>query len=138
MRERWTRLLLAVLALTGLALGAYATVAPRHYFEHFPGAGLHWVVADGPYNEHLMRDYGALNLGLGVVAACALVWLTRRLVIATALGWLVYDIPHLLYHLFHLDVWDTADQIGAVTGLLTIPIVCVGLLWLSRSLPARD
>jgi hypothetical protein len=138
MRERWIRLLLAVLAFSGLGLGAYATIAPRHYFVHFPGAGHQWVAADGPYNEHLMRDYGALNLGLGVVAACAIVWLTRPLVIATALGWLAYDIPHLLYHLFHRDVWDTADQVGALTALLVVSVVCAVLLGLSRSLPARQ
>ena len=31
-----------------------------------------WVAVDGPFNEHLVRDVGALNLALAFVAAMAL------------------------------------------------------------------
>jgi hypothetical protein len=33
----------------------------------------------GPYNEHLVRDVGALNLALGVLLASAAILLERRL-----------------------------------------------------------
>ena len=85
MRSRTiTRVGLAVLAAQGLLLGAWATASPRGYFNDFPGLGLQWVAGDGPYNEHLMRDYGALNLALGVFTLCAAVWLTRELAVAAA------------------------------------------------------
>ena len=34
------------------------------FYDDFPGLGRSWVAADGPYNEHLVRDVGALNLAL--------------------------------------------------------------------------
>ena len=112
------RIGLAYFAVMNLVLGAYASVAPRHYFEHFPGAGRTWVALDGPYNEHLMRDYGALNLALGVLAVCALVFMTRELIIATALAEIVYAVPHVIYHLAHRErLGDSSDQVGAIGGL---------------------
>ena len=43
-------------------------VAPKSFYEDFPGAGRVWVAVDGPYNEHLVRDVGSLNLALAFVA----------------------------------------------------------------------
>jgi hypothetical protein len=39
----------------------------------FPGAGRSWVAPDGPFNEHLARDVGVLNLALAVVTIAAAV-----------------------------------------------------------------
>jgi hypothetical protein len=47
-------------------------------------------------------------------------------VLAAALGWIVYQAPHLVYHLRHLDLYDTGDKVGNVTSLvlaLALPIV---------------
>jgi hypothetical protein len=123
------RIGLAYFALLNLLLGAYASIAPRYYFEHFPGAGRAWVALDGPYNEHLMRDYGALNLALGVVAACALVFMTRQLIITAALAEIVYAVPHVIYHLAHRSrLGDTSDQVGAIGGLSFGIVIGVVLL----------
>jgi hypothetical protein len=122
------RLGLAYYAAMGLTLGIYASLAPKHYFEHFPGAGHAWVVGDGPYNEHLMRDYGALNLALGVLALCAVAWMTRELIIATAAAEIMYAVPHVIYHLSHPSrLGETSDQFGAIGGL-AIGVVIGGLL----------
>jgi len=135
-----TRIGVAILALTGLAVGGYATVAPRHFYDEFP-FGRAWIAVDGPFNEHLLRDFGALNLALGVVALCAVFWLARPLVIATALGWLVYSVPHLGYHVFNLDHYDSEDQVGLVVTLVATPVVALVVLLLGlrdRSRPAAD
>ena len=133
MRSRTiTRVGLAVLAAQGLVLGAWASVSPRGYFDNFPGLGIRWVVGDGPYNEHLMRDYGALNLALGVFTLCAAIWLTRELAVAAALAWIVYAVPHVAYHFFNRESFDTADQIGVIGGLLLQPLVAVVVLIASR------
>ena len=55
----------------------------------------------GPYNEHLVRDIGGLVNGLSVVAIVAAWSLSRPLLAANALGWSVYALPHLGYHLSH-------------------------------------
>jgi hypothetical protein len=104
-------------------------LAPEHYFKHFPGAGHAWVALDGPYNEHLMRDYGALNLALGTVALCALIFASRQLMITAAIAELVYAIPHIAYHLgTHSRLGESGDQIGAIGGLILNAVIGVLLL----------
>jgi hypothetical protein len=108
---------LAVLGLVGLQVGLWATLAPRSFYDDFPGGGRAWVAADGPYNEHLVRDFGALNLALTAVVTVALVTGTPAVIRAAALAWLVYSVPHLVYHARHLEVYDTSDKILNLTAL---------------------
>ena len=63
------RLSCIALALTGAVVGAWALLVPASFWSDFPGSGLGWVAAAGPYDEHLVRDVGALYLALGVVLA---------------------------------------------------------------------
>lgn len=134
---RVSRIGLVLLALTAIPLGAWAVIAPRSYYDDFPGFGAAWISPDGPYNEHLMRDFGGLNLALGVFTVCAAVRLVRPMVIAAALAWIVYPLPHVAYHAFNLEHYDTADQVGILAGLILAPIVAVVLLVAARSLPSR-
>ena len=123
----WARVGLTYLAVGYFALGLWAAIAPKQYFEHFPGAGHAWVAIDGPYNEHLMRDYGALNLALAAVAVCAVIFMTRELILAAGIMTIVYTIPHVAYHIAHPSrIGDTSDQFGAIGGLLFNGVV--GLL----------
>src|SRR3954447_16553540 len=71
---------LAGLALASALVGIWATLAPRSFYDDFPGGGRHWVSALGPYDEHLVRDYAAANLGFLALAIFAAVVLDRRLV----------------------------------------------------------
>ena len=126
MADRVIRASLAALALVSLAVGVWATFGPRGFYDDFPGGGRVWVAADGPYNEHLVRDVGALNLALTVVTVVAAVTLARAAVVAAAVAWLVYSVPHLMYHARHLDVYDTGDQVAtivALAGALVLPTV---------------
>ncbi|MEX2256111.1 MAG: hypothetical protein WEC34_11790 [Acidimicrobiia bacterium] len=127
-----TRVGLLILAVQGLLTGAWATVAPRSFYDDFPGFGLSWVSPDGPYNEHLMRDYGALNLALGAVALGAAIWLTRTLVITAAGAWIVSSIPHIVYHALNGEAYDTSEHISIVAGLFFAPIVAIVVLWSQR------
>ncbi|MCU1427370.1 MAG: hypothetical protein JWL83_1370 [Actinomycetia bacterium] len=117
MTARATRVVLALLALSGAVIGAWATFAPRAFYDHFPGGGHTWVAPDGPYNEHLVRDVGQLNLALTVVTLFALVVLSRQLVLATASAWLVYGVPHLVYHLRHLGPFSGSDVVSIPASL---------------------
>jgi hypothetical protein len=64
-----------------------------------------------------VRDVGALNLALTVVTLFALFALTRQLVLATACAWLVYGVPHLVYHLRHLSPFSGSDQVSIPVSL---------------------
>jgi hypothetical protein len=126
MSDRVIRAALAALVVVGLPLGLWAAFSPRSFYDEFPGAGRTWVAVDGPYNEHLVRDFGALNLALTVVTLVACVTLGRAVVLAAAGAWIVYSAPHLVYHLRHLDLYDTSDKVANVAALglsLVLPVV---------------
>src|SRR3954464_2911879 len=66
-RRLLARAALILLAIAGLYQGVWAQLAPRSFYENFPG-GEGWIAGDGPYNEHLVRDIGGLVNGLAVIA----------------------------------------------------------------------
>ena len=91
---------------------------------------------DGPYNEHLLRDFGGLNVAFAVVMLCALVRPTRELVRAAALATLVGSVPHFAYHAVHLDLLPSTTDAVVQTITLTIPIV-VALALLRTPAPVQ-
>ncbi len=127
MFERAPRIIVGLLAVSGLVIGLWAAFDPRGFYGNFPGGGRRWVSADGPYNEHLVRDFGSLNLALAAVALTAFWRPVRELLIAVGLANIVYGVPHLIYHLRHLGVYDTADKIGNVVAL-SAALVLPGIL----------
>ncbi|MGH3714600.1 MAG: hypothetical protein ACRDT4_14235 [Micromonosporaceae bacterium] len=139
MQSTLTRVSLLVLALAGLLTGGWAVASPRGFYDDFPGFGRHWVSADGPYNEHLVRDVGAFFLALGLVAGFA-VWLGSIAAARLAgLGWLVFSVPHALYHFTHLGVYDTLDQLLNVVSLgLGLVLATQILLWPGRASDPAD
>jgi hypothetical protein len=126
-RRLAARLALAYLAISGLFVGVWASVAPRSFFSDFPGLGHMWTASDGRYNEHLVRDVGDLNLALAVVTIAACIWFSRSLAIAAALAWIVYSAPHLAYHAFNLDVVSAGDRVAEIVAL-AIPIILAGFV----------
>jgi hypothetical protein len=137
MRDRIVRVVLVVWAAVSVQLGIWATFAPRSFYDDYPGFGRHWVRVNGPYNEHFVRDFGALNLALAVVTIFALVTFARPLVIAVAVAWLAWGVPHLVYHLRHLDVYDTGDKVLNVSALAALPVLAIIVLALMLMSPAR-
>lgn len=131
------RVLLGILGVSGATVGAWAAFTPRSFYDDFPGLGQIWVAVDGPYNEHLVRDVGALNLALAILSVCALVTLARATIVASALAWLAYGLPHVIYHARHLDVFDGAEAVAVISGVASTSVVAVVLLWLERSRVAR-
>jgi hypothetical protein len=127
------RVALLVLAVAALYQGVWAQVAPRSFFENFPG-GMGWIATEGPFNEHLVRDIGGLVNGLAVVAIVAAWTLSRPLVLATALGWLVYGVPHLAFHLAHPVEGASAQAVNVVvlTSEIVLPLLALLVVWQRR------
>ena len=122
-RSRWLVVALVVLAGTALLVGVWAQFFPHGFYTSFPGMGGQWVAVDGPYNEHLVRDVGGLNLALAVVTIVALVHRTSVLVRTAALAWLVYSVPHFAYHSAHLDLYDGTDIVLLIVSLAMAVVV---------------
>ncbi len=131
MRERFLRAGLAALAATAAVVGLWAALWPGSFYAGFPGLG-RWVATDGPYNEHLTRDVGELNLALAVVLTAAAVTLSRPLVLAALAAWFVYSAPHVTYHVFTLGrVASLADRAASVAALGVAAVLPVALLWVA-------
>ena len=128
------KVLLVLLVVQSALVGVWASIAPQSFYDDFPGGGRHWVEATGPFNEHLVRDVGTLNLALAAFALGALLRPARYLVLVAAGATLVNAAPHFLYHLFHLDVLDTGDKVGQTVSLaLTVLVPAVLLLYAWRT-----
>ena len=123
--------LLAYLTFAGLLVGVWATFFPRSFYDDFPGMGRVWVAVDGPFNEHLVRDVGQLSLALAVVSLAATVTMQPLLVRVAAAAWLVNAVPHLVYHLRHLEGFDVVDQVGEVVSLALLAVLPAVVLVLS-------
>jgi hypothetical protein len=127
-RSRWTRIALGYLAVVSLEVGMWAQFAPRSFYDRFPGFGRTWVSADGPFNEHLVRDVGGLNLALAAVLIAAAITLMRPMVVTASVAALLYGVPHVVYHIAHterLAAGDIAAIVGGLAMFAVLPIVLI-------------
>ena len=74
----WTRSMVIVLGVLTATLGVWAGFAPESFYRDgpIPLIDTNWVSLLPPYNEHLVRDYGFVNLGLTVPFLVAAIKLT--------------------------------------------------------------
>lgn len=125
-RGCWLRLGLLLLAAVPLSIGFWAFLAPYHFYDIFPLSGRHWISTLGPYNEHLVRDYGANNFGFGVLLAATAVLLERHLTQIALVSWLAFAVPHLGFHLTqnrHFSLFDNLMQLGSLGFVVLLPFV---------------
>jgi hypothetical protein len=124
------RVALIYLTVTIGFVAAWILIAPKGFYDTFPGGGTHWVSALPPYNEHLERDFGATGLGLAVLAGLAAWWMDRRVIQAAAISLFVAGLPHFIYHLTTTEHYSTGDNIGSLTGLALDVLLPLAILYL--------
>jgi hypothetical protein len=132
MGVRGKQVIASLLALTAADVGGWATVAPHSFYTTFPFPGRHWVSALGPYNEHLTRDVGGLYLALLVVSVWSVLRADPQLLRMTGAAWLAFSVPHLLFHLDHLEPYGRFDQVANVVALGGSVVLAVVLLLPTR------
>jgi len=122
------RTILGVTAVIGLYVGVWAVAFPQSFYDSFPGLGLMWISVDGPYNEHLIRDVGALYVALAAASIVAAA--SHRVEGGRAVGvaWLVFSIPHLTYHVAHLDGFAVGESILLIVSLSLTVVLAVPLI----------
>ena len=128
---------LALLAATVLPTGLWALTSPRSFYDTFPFPGWRWVSKLGPFDEHLTRDYGAMNVAQGALLAMAAVHLETRLVRAALVTWLVFAVPHLVFHLGQTEHFSPSQNAAQLVGLGAQVALPVLLLLLTRGRPGR-
>ena len=124
-----SRTALALVAAGQAEVGLWALVAPHSFFERFPGFGHHWVAPLGAYNEHLLRDYAAAELGFAVLLACTAIWFERRLVLVAGAAFLAATVPHLAYHLTTTAHLAAGDNVASLASFaLEIAVVIAAMV----------
>ncbi len=129
------RTVLAALGLVQLVDGLYALLAPHAFYSDFP-LGRGWVAALPAYNEHLVRDVGGLFLATGLVLVAAAWFYERRLAIIACASYLLFAIPHAIYHFLNLGPYSTGDAIGNALTLAATVVLPIWVLYELRRRPA--
>lgn len=126
MQRTITRVLLVVFGLVEAPVGLWPLITPTGFYQDFPGFRTGWVSMDGPFNEHLLRDFGSLTLALAAtLIGAAVIGTTAAARLASVAG-LLYSVPHFVYHLGHVSHFATTDQVLIIlaTGLtVVVPLV---------------
>jgi hypothetical protein len=122
----WLRAALLLLTLSQVVVGTWQLLLPRSFYD------LYWVELLPPYNEHLMRDVGGLNLALAVVLGASALIMERRLVSTALLAYLTFAAYHLVFHVTHLEHFPQADAIAQTSALasgVAFPLVLLIVAW---------
>lgn len=115
-----------------LAIGLWALLTPADWFRDFPSPGEGWLELYGGYNEHNVRDLGATFVALGFLLIAAAASMQRLLVQVALATFVVFQFPHLVYHLAADDQLPGAGQV--LNGLM-VSLAVIGplaLLFLTR------
>lgn len=111
------RILLWATAAIGVFVGLWAAAWPATFYTAFPGLGRVWISVDGPFNEHLIRDVGALYLALAAASIAAAFTRAPESGRVVGVAWTVFGLPHLIYHAMQFGEMAPIDVIGNIIGL---------------------
>ena len=132
--QRHTTVIRFALGYLTLSIGLVAVailIDPFDFYLDFPAGSSAWVSALPPYNEHLIRDFGAAGLGLAVVAFLAALWLDRRLVQAAAVAIFAGSLPHAIYHSTTTEAYSTGDNVASLGALFLQALLPLAILYLA-------
>lgn len=132
------RVILRAGLLFGLAVqlvsGFCPLLWPVHFYENFPLPGHPWQAFHPAYNEHLVRDFGALNLVLALLFAVSAYTMDVLMIRTALVGYLIFGVPHLIFHLYHLHGLPRVDAIAEVVSLSIGVAAPILLLTLTQSI----
>jgi hypothetical protein len=107
--------------------GVWALLWPRSFFDEFPGLGLAWVSFEPPFNQHLVTDVGAFFCAFAVLFAFTATRHDRRMTASVLVAWLVFAVPHLIFHISH---WGDrgSDELLSIVVLVVQVLLPLALL----------
>lgn len=134
---RAERAALWALTVSAVYPGLWALGWPSPFHASFPGAGLNWVSALGPFDEHLVRDVGGFFLAFAAISAFAATRGTRQTVQAVALAWTVFQTPHVASHVTLADEADAGTLLQLIALLTQLALAVFVLVSASRRTPTQ-
>ncbi|TCC21280.1 DUF4345 family protein [Kribbella sindirgiensis] len=113
----YVRAVLVIFAALQLFLGAWLTFLPKSFYDNVPTVD--W---DPPFSEHAFRDFGSASLGLAIVLAAAAIRPERYLAGVALLAYVAFALPHMIFHLSHLQHGEVGWSIvlGTVVTLMFV------------------
>jgi len=124
----WVRIGLVALGVPNALAGLWAVLAPDSWYDSFPGFDPRLVAAEPPYNAHLVTDAGAGLLASGFVLLAA-AWLgDRRSVRFGISAFLVFAVPHTLWHAMNESPGLTSSEDARNVGTLVFSVVAAVVL----------
>jgi hypothetical protein len=114
---------LGILALVQLGTGLWQLLLPDGFYRDFPTVSL-----APPFNEHLMRDFGAANIAFGIIVVGVAVWLEKRYVALVLLAYLAFSVPHAVFHFTHLHDASAADVVFQLVSLGSAVVLPLAVL----------
>ena len=120
--------------------GLWAFLAPRSFYDNFPGFGRAWVAPIGDFNEHFIADTGNLFLVVCLLLGIAAFYLERRLVRIALVLWLVFSVPHFIAHSRLTELFSTSDNLGNLVTLgiaVVLPVFLLGLTYRDTPLAGK-
>ncbi|MFB9831522.1 hypothetical protein [Actinoallomurus acaciae] len=125
--SRWPRAGVGFLAASQAVVGTWALFFPVSFFSlEVVGMGM-------AYNEHLMRDYGAMTLASAVVLGAATVYPRQMLTVVALAMYLTWAVPHFVVHLTMLDHLASSTGAMLITALVLAIALAAALLVLAVS-----
>jgi hypothetical protein len=112
------RLGLGAFAVIEVILGSWTLFSPESFYRDVPTVAL-----TPPFSEHLMRDFGSATLGIAVVLIAATIWPTTRLAVIALLAYLAFSVPHLWFHVGHLEGATPGEATYLTTTLVLSVLV---------------
>jgi hypothetical protein len=121
---------LVLLAAVEVVLGLWTLLFPASFYADVPTIDL-----TPPFSEHPFRDFGGATLGLVVVLIAAAISMERRRVVVAMLAYLAFSVPHLVFHLGHLN--GVSGPAATVLPALLVGSVVLPLAMLVGALRPR-
>lgn len=135
-RTMVAKALTATLGVLFTVLGCWATFAPDNWYQQFPGFGRHWVLAEPPFNAHLITDLGGFYLAVGITALVAAALGQRGWLLAVGSIAALEALPHMIFHSIHHHHFATAGDAVASVGVLAAQLVAgLAVIALARRQP---
>jgi hypothetical protein len=114
-----TRIVAGLAGLLSVGIGLWAIIDARSFFE--------LSATYPPFNEHLLRDIGAFNVGLGAVLLLALVWSDALLVALAGVG--MGAAAHALNHWLDTHLGGTPLDPWYMTVFAVVVLAGAALRW---------
>ena len=127
--KTYVRTVLVVFAAYELILGLWLTIVPKTFYDNVPTVD--WTP---PYSDHLFHDFGTASLGIGIVLAAAAIRFDRYLTTVALLAYLAYAVPHLIFHLGHLESEQVGWSVALAVALALSALIPASALVTARTL----